>query len=239
MSEYIAAWDIAKKRDYTTGFVCRVSPEIVDGSTMTGTPDRVVKYLDILNIDKFNNITYPAMVQNIALRVGHERLVNNCDLIIDGTGVGEAVVDLLRERGLNPMPIVFTGGTQVQEVTADFGQTFGSGFRGVRMVKELHIPKADLVDAGKLVIQQGRVRLAPGLRYAHDFKDQMENFRGKVNEKTNRVKYEAEDEAVHDDMVVCYLMAAWWMIHGHGTDEIEERPIFTKAAETWEPADEW
>lgn len=216
-----------------------MTPELVDGSPTLRTADRIVKYLDIVHIDKFNNISYPRTADIIASRMGHTSLVNNADLLIDGTGIGEAVVDLLRDRHLAPLPIIFTGGEQVREVHEDMGHIFGSTFGGMRAVKEMHVPKADLVAAGQLLIQQGRVRVAPGLKYADDFKAQMEGFRGKVNER-GRVKYENESDTLHDDMVVCYLMAAWWMVQGQGAAAIKEVAIRQEDTEpAWEPADGW
>ena len=240
MNEYLSVWDIAKRRDFTTGFTCKVTPEILDGNARASSPDRIVNFLDILKIDKFNNISYPETVNRIALRMSHRDLVSNCDLLVDGTGVGEAVVDLLRERNLAPIPILFTGGTDAKAVYADFGTVFGGSFRGLQAVKEWRVPKADLVAAGQLVAQQGRVRIAQGIRYADDFRTQMEGFRGKVNEATGRKKYENENDEIHDDMVVCYLMAAWWMVQGQGAAAVKERRITEDTtAPTWEPSDNW
>ena len=172
--------------------------------------------------------------------MAHRDLVNNCELLVDGTGVGEAVIDLLRERGLSPMPILFTGGTEPRPVYADFGSVFGGGFRGMQAVKEYHVPKADLVAAGQLISQQGRVRVAPNLKYAEDFRLQMEGFRGRVNEATGRKKYENDTDDLHDDMVVCYLMAAWWMVQGQGAAAVKEVALDrNETAPTWEPSDNW
>jgi len=237
MNEYIAVWDIAKKRDFTTGFIIKRTAEIVAGSELLAAPDRVRIHADIVAIDKFNNMPYTRVAEVIESRMGHKDLAHSCDLLIDGTGVGAAVVDLLRERGLNPVPIVFTGGSSVREVTAPLGSMFhgGNALTPLKIVKELHVPKADLVAAGKLLIEQGRVRVAEGLRWGGDFKNQLLAFKGKVNEKGNR-KYEADTEGDHDDMVVCLLMAAWWILRGGSKDT--ERVIPAKdEPDSWSPSD--
>jgi len=233
----MAVWDIAKKRDFTTGFIVKRTAEIVTGSEILKSPDRVRIYADIVAIDKFNNIPYTRVAEIIESRMGHKDLAHSCDLLIDGTGIGAAVVDLLREKGLHPVPIVFTGGGTVREVTAPFGSIFkgGEALVPLKIVKELHVPKTDLVAAGKLLIEQGRVRVAEGLRWGQDFKDQLLAFKGKVNEKGHRT-YEADTEGDHDDMVVCLLMAAWWILRGGSKDE--ERVIPAKAEEdSWSPSD--
>ena len=232
-------WDIAQKRDFTTGFVVKRSPEIVTGSELLKAPDRVKVYADIVAIDKFNNIPYTRVAEIIESRMGHKDLRHSCDLLVDGTGVGAAVVDLLREKGLKPIPIVFTSGGAVREVTAPFGSMF-KGAPGqlspLKVVKELHVPKADLVAAGKLLFEQGRVRVADGLRWGGDFKAQMLAFRGKVNEK-GRTRYEADTEEDHDDMVVCLLMAAWWILRGGTKDEERVIPATSGQGDDWAPAD--
>ena len=98
---------------------------------------------------------------------------------------------------------------------AQFGNIFkgqDSTLSGLQVIENISVPKKDLVDAGKVMIQQGRLRVAPG-RWKDDFKEQLQRFKGKVNEKTKNIKYEAETEAVHDDLVVVFLMGAWWVLN--------------------------
>lgn len=235
----MAIWDPAQKRDFTSGFIVKRTPEIVNGSSLIQSPDRVRVYADIVAIDKFNNITYPRIADIIESRIGHKDLKHSCDLLVDGTGVGAALVDLLRDKDLRPIPIVFTGGGAVREVTTPFGTIFKNSpgqLCPLKVIRELHVPKADLVAAGKLLLEQGRVRVAEGLRWGQDFKDQLLAFRGKVNEK-GRAKYEADSEEDHDDMVVCFLMAAWWILRGGTKDEERVIPSSSSQGGDWEPAD--
>lgn len=228
MNEYVITVDIAKKRDFTSIFVMKRVPLLVPGNQALKSPERIVNYCHIVSIDKFNNISYPQVVEAIALRAGHESLVNNHDLLIDGTGIGEAVVDLVRQAGMVPISIVFTGGTQPREVAAEFGRLFDTDnqrLAPLQVVKEIHVPKADLVSAGSIMAQQGRVKVAQGLRWRDDFEAQLSAFKGKVNEKTRRIKYEAETESDHDDLVVCYLMGAWRQVNGvTETGRLRPRP---------------
>jgi hypothetical protein len=55
-----------------------------------------------------------------------------------------------------------------------------------------------------------------------------------VNEKQH-IRYEADTEALHDDLVVCYLMAAWWMTRSRA----EERalPMESDKVYDWNPMD--
>jgi hypothetical protein len=157
--------------------------------------------------------------------------------LVDGTGVGEAAVELIRRAGLNPLPILFTAAGAVKEKYADFGDVFGGRqgtLRGARILKEIHVPKKDLVTAGSILLQQRRIGAAPG-RWAEEFRKQLEAFRGKVNEATRRVVYEAEHESDHDDLVVCYLMGAWWILNRRERNAIEERRVTPEEQAVYDP----
>ena len=239
MSEYTVVVDPAKKRDFTSLFIVRQTPEIIPGARSLRAPDRVVNFLDVVHIDKFNNLSYPKLVEIVAARCGHRDIVNNHDLLVDGTGIGEAVVDLMRDKGLNPMPIVFTGGNQVTQIHAGFGEVFTGAvgkLAGARMVKELHVPKADLIAAGQLIMQQDRLRVAR-LAWEQDFKDQLLAFKGKVNDGGRVKSAEAETEKDHDDLVVCFLMAAWWMLSHETMAPDQVLPDRLRRDRDYEPAD--
>jgi hypothetical protein len=235
MNEYVITVDIAKKRDYTSIFIAKQTPDIVEGNPTLQNPDRIIKFMDIVYMEQFNNISYPNLVKIIGDRAGHSSLVGNSDLLVDGTGIGEAVVDLLREKGLSPIPIIFTGGNASREVYHEIGSVFSTTgqLRGARMLKEIHVPKTHLIDAGRIMMQQRRVRVAPGLKEADDFRNQLASFTTKANGKT-----EADSELTHDDKVVCFLMGAWWIVrHTGATDIQEKRIIHQQDDENWNPSD--
>jgi hypothetical protein len=243
MNEFIVSVDIAKRRDFFGIMALRDKPEIIPASAVLETPDRIVHFFEVSLIEKYQGLTYEEMADRIAIVMRHINLRNNADLLIDGTGVGEAAVEQVRKRGLSPIPILFTGGEAYSEKYADFGSLF-KGVPGqlntAHILKEIHVPKKDLVAAGNILLQQKRVRVAEG-RWKKDFMKQMQAFRGKVNETKSgktHISYEAEHESDHDDLVVCYLMAAWWIQRRRARDAIPERRLPAKEAMTsWEPLD--
>jgi hypothetical protein len=176
------------------------------------------------------------MADRIATIMQNPRLRMNTDLIVDGTGVGEAAVELIRKRGLYLIPIIFGGGETPREHYAEFGGIFSGTagqISGAKVLKDISVPKKDLVDAGKVMIQQGRLRIVPG-RWNEDFKRQISKFRGKVNENTRHTKYEAETEQVHDDLVVCFPMGAWFIFNRKEKgipEQVGKRNVTTG----WEP----
>ena len=217
--EYLILVDPGKKRDPTAIMVMRDNFTILDGSPRAGIPDKMQHGYEIVHIDKIIDTRFTEVCRIIAKITEHRQIKNNYELIVDGTGIGEVVIDILRESFLTPVPIVFTGSGQVREVFSSFGKVFGNGFTGAQVLKEIHVPKEDLVSAGQNIVQQGRLSIAPGLQFEEDFKRQLLMFRGKVNEKTRNVSYNANTEEDHDDLVVCFLMGAWWFTRSRKTDE--------------------
>lgn len=238
MKEYAVLVDIARKRDFTGIMVMKDFPEVVPEIKAIGTGPRVIHFYDIVHIEKFQGLRYQEIADRVAAVTDHSDLRNNSDLLVDGTGIGDAAVELMRGKSLYPLPIIFTASGQAREVYSDMGSVFGESGRlnAARVIKEIHVPKADLVAAGTLLLQQRRLRVAPG-RWADEFRKQLENFRGKVNEKTGRTKYEADTEAIHDDLVVCYLMGAWWFTNRKGKNEIPEREIADNRSAGFDPMD--
>jgi len=233
--EYLILVDPGKKRDPTAIMVMRDNIKILDGSKRAGVPDKIQHFYEIIHLDKVIDTRFTEVCRIINVITEHRDIKNNHDLVIDGTGIGEVVIDILRENYLIPVPIVFTGPGQVREVFSSFGKVFGNGFTGAQVLKEIHVPKEDLVAAGQNIVQQGRLAIAPGLKFEDDFKRQMLMFRGKVNEKTRNVSYNANTEEDHDDLVVCFLMGAWWFTRSRKTDEQVIPP--EKQKPDWNPMD--
>lgn len=206
---HVVAVDIAKKSDYTAIMVTQRGE---DG-------------YDIIFLSKLQGLSYPDVARTINRVMVHPRLSRAADLLVDSTGVGEAVIDLLRDQGLNPVSILFTGGKQTQEVSIP---RF-SGF--ARSVREYHVPKQELVTAGAVLLQQGKIRMVPSLECAGEFRQQMSAFTGKASKRG--IRYEAEDEFIHDDLVVCYLMTAWWILR-----KVEPQPAArAELPGDWNPYD--
>ncbi len=238
--EYICAVDIAKKRDYTTIQIYRDAKSAIHHPEESGRPDQIVSFLDLVYQAKLQAIRYTEQARIVYDLLNRIKMLHNTQLLVDGTGVGEAVVDIMRETGLNPLPIVFTGGTSVRPVYEEFGKVFGGSssqaFARAQVLKEIHVPKEDLVHAGMLMIQQKRIRLAQQLNHEDDFKRQMESFKGKVNEATGRRKFENESDDIHDDFVVTFLMAAWWRTYSRAS-QTTDREVREESNASWDVMD--
>ena len=239
MREYIVSVDIGQRTDPFCVHIYRDFAKIVDGSEVLKTDDRIVHYLDLMYEDQAKGLEYETMADYLATLVRHTAISNNYDMVVDSTGIGSAIVEMLRKRRLNPIPIWYTSSGSVKEIYTPMGQIFSSQHTlgSARALKEIHVPKADLVSSGMVLMQQGRLRITEGVKHIQRITTQLDRFKRFVDERTRRVTYEAESEAVHDEDVVCYLMAAWWMQRSRKDDYLQEQKLQKGEEKEYNPMD--
>jgi hypothetical protein len=117
----------------------------------------------------------------------------DASLLVDNTGVGRAVTDVLRDKGLYFKRVTLTGGSQVLR-----------GHTG-----EYRVPKADVVDSLVVPFQTGALKVAAGLELWPTLRTELLNFRRKINPATAHASYEHWRESDHDDLVLAAALAAW------------------------------
>lgn len=119
--------------------------------------------------------------------------LSGCQVGVDATGVGGAVVDLL--RSLNPacvlVAVVITGGEL---------------FRREGLV--WHVAKSLLVSNFVSLHHSGRWKVPAGLPMKAAWDAQLAAFREKQR-ASGSLAFEAEKESDHDDLVLAAMIAAW------------------------------
>lgn len=118
-----------------------------------------------------------------------------CELVVDHTGVGRAVVDLLHER--RP-PVV------IVPITITAGHDFTNDHRG-----GYHVPKKELVSALNLAMQTRRLKVSPALPLAETLATELSNFRVKIS-KANNEQFGSWRDGEHDDLVLAVALSVWW-----------------------------
>jgi hypothetical protein len=141
--------------------------------------------------------SYVEQVDRVVKIMGQPALVG-AKLIVDGTGVGVAVCDLMRARGLKPIVVSITGG---ESASVD----------GPR----LHVPKRDLAGVLQAMFGCRRIRVARGLELGQAFVRELQAFSVKVS-KSGHDTYEALRESDHDDLVLAVSLAVWYAERVHG-----------------------
>lgn len=140
---------------------------------------------------------YQTIADDTALRWSSPEVVlSERHLVVDATGVGRPVTEMLVQHGLEPVMVIITGGHDVTVVKGPAGL-------------EYRVPKRDLAMAMQLVLQAGRFKVAPALPHAATLKAEFQNFRVKLT-KTGHDVYEAWREGDHDDLLLAIATGVWW-----------------------------
>ena len=140
--------------------------------------------------------SYPAVVERVAEVLAKPRLRGRCDLVVDYTGVGRPIVDMMRGASLPVQPVTITGGHK---------ETFDDEEGAWR------VPKRDLVSRLLTMVDSGRLKFAPKLELAGTLAKELDAFRPKTSAHGHS-NYESWREGVHDDLVLALALATWWAL---------------------------
>ena len=187
---FVAGLDIGQAADYTALAVL----QIIVPMAMRGVPVVVGPTVySLVVMERFPlGMRYPAMIDTVRQRLNMPQLRGHTALVVDATGVGAPVLDLLRLAGLNSIGVTIHGGENV--VTVD------GGYR---------VPKRDLVASMQVLLQQGRLKFAGHLAELPILEKELANFRYTLS-ATGHDSYAAWRVGDHDDMVLAVALAAWW-----------------------------
>lgn len=224
MNEYIIGVDIAKKQDRTVIVIAQKAQDFQrDG--------RCISYLNVLDLQMIEKMTYPDLARYIKRLDLNADLHGNNDLLVDSTGVGEAVCDMMEDIGLSPIRVMFTGG-DTSRIT---GTRNANGFMS-RM--QVNVPKNELVDTLQMALQERRLRLAEGIPFEQDIRKQFSHFVG-VMSKSKNIIYNNDSDDVHDDIVCAMALIVWHFMQSDGArsdfrfePELEGQAIGSRLDET-------
>src|SRR5215211_7434583 len=189
--------DLGQSADYTAlAVVQSVHTRKADGQTAKG--------LHLRHLERYPLRTpYPEIVEKVVALVRDERLSpTEYDpsrgrysskppaLVVDNTGVGVAVTDLLKSKGLKFTPVTITAGDTAHRVKGTW-----------------RVPKRDLVAALEVPFHTGELKVAEGLMLWPVLKEELLNFRRKIDLKTAHDSYEHWRESDHDDLVLATALA--------------------------------
>src|SRR5215212_7731058 len=193
--------DLGQAADYT-------AVAVIEDGKKKNPAGGIESYLHLRHLERYDLRTlYPDIAEGVAALMRDERLSPQeydpsrlryfrtaPELIVDQTGVGPAVTDILKKKGLKFKAITITGGDDVHAV--------GGG--------RYRVPKRDLISALEVPFQTGELRVAEDMRLWPELKKELLNFRRKINLKTAHDSYEHWRESDHDDLVLAAALACWW-----------------------------
>jgi hypothetical protein len=163
-----------------------------------GGRDQVEDTFDVRHLARLPlGLSYPAVVQEVAMLLARPPLVGNCELVIDATGVGRAVADLFDTAGMKPRRVTITAGAE---------QTLVNG--GWNVAKQILV---SMLDAR---LHTGELRFAKELTEAGTMQEELKDFRRHVT-SAGRYTFEAR-VGKHDDLVLAVAIGLWWAIFSRG-----------------------
>jgi hypothetical protein len=193
--EYFIGLDLGQSQDYTAIAVIE-KERLLTGERDAGTREwKTETRWNLRHMDRPSLGTpYPAIVDRVKGLIARSPLMGNSELVVDATGVGAPVVDLLKRSqiGAPVRAVTITGGDAVN---------YSDG--------RYRVPKRDLVSNLAVLFQGKHLRIADGIPFADVLVQELLNFRAKINVRTGNDSYEAWREGVHDDLVLAVALACW------------------------------
>jgi hypothetical protein len=188
---YFVGLDLGQVQDYT-------ALAVIEAADTQGAWDPVnlyfrrhrelrLRYLERMPLGR----PYPEMVARTGQVMRSGELVSASRyLAVDGTGVGRAVVDLLRQEKLPCLlwPVVITGG---------HAEGYGDGF--------YKVPKRDLLVGLQVMLQTGELRIAADVPEAAALGRELSAIRVEISESGR----EGWRSGAHDDLVFAVALACW------------------------------
>ena len=131
---------------------------------------------------------YPKVVEKLRELARSRGLAGNCALVVDGTGVGTPVVDMLRaaDLGCEITSVIITGGEKPT----------GSGSR-------VNVPKKDLIACVQLALERGELKIARKITEVRTL------VRELIDVRVSGVRIGADGAGEHDDLVIALALACW------------------------------
>jgi phage FluMu gp28-like protein len=136
---------------------------------------------------------YPKVVERVRSMVWHESLRGNCAVVVDATGVGAPVVDMLRSGGL---------GCEVSAVNITGGE------KETQSGHVWNVPKRDLMAGVQVLLEKRELKIARGLKETGPLIRELTNVRMTAS-GGGKVRMGADGCGEHDDLVIALALACW------------------------------
>jgi hypothetical protein len=190
---YFIGLDLGQSQDFTAIAILETA-EVTGEWDPAGFARRVSAAYRLRHLERVPLGTpYPEVVARVRDVARSQELRGNCSLMVDATGVGRPVVDLLRRADLECpiLPALITGGE---------AEGCGKGY--------YRVPKRDLMVGLQVLLQRGDLQIAKGLKLAGTLVQEMSSVRVRQT-GTGHEQFGAWREGEHDDLVFAVALACW------------------------------
>ena len=167
------------------------------GKTRDHTAIAIVERGDTLQLRYAERVPlgtpYPKVVDRVRHMVRHDHLRGRCVVVVDATGVGAPVVDMLRsgQLGCDVIAVNITGG----EKESQSGNVW-------------NVPKRDLMARVQVLLEKGELKIALRLKEAGPLVRELTDVRMAAG-SGGSLRMGAEGGGQHDDLVIALALACW------------------------------
>lgn len=192
-TQFYMGLDLGQSRDFSALVVVEMFG-VIDTTDWRVEPKWEFTEYRVRHIHRYPlGTAYPRIAHDIVRLQDHPNLRGKCELAVDYTGVGRAVVDILKDEGVKRMTtIAITGGDNVNKnSTYDFS-----------------VPKRELLSTVHALFHAHQIRANPDLPFTEEIRQEIGNFGTKIN-NNGHITYEALLASDHDDLVISLSMACW------------------------------
>ena len=187
--QYVSGLDLGKMADYSALATAERTETVENG--------KIVRHYGFRYLKRWQLHTdYTEIARDVAALFGREPLTGSA-LAVDATGVGAAVVEIIRaaKPKCKLWPVTITGAQLVRSVHDPY-----IGWK---------VPKKELADTTQALFGTKRLLISPGMPLTKVLTRELQSFTVKVNIATGNESFEAWRTRDHDDLVLAVAMAAW------------------------------
>ena len=194
---FLIGVDLGQRRDHSAVAVVERMPREARGfdpvawrMNVEALPDEwVVRHLERMPL----GTPYTEVTERVVALARHPRLQGSCRLVVDATGVGMPVVDMLRAArpGCAILPVWITGGEKER-------------FDGAVW----RVPKLDLLARLQALLETKRLRIPRRMRETERLMRELMSMRSE-RRASEHLKVGAEGAGEHDDLALAVGLAVW------------------------------
>jgi hypothetical protein len=204
-SRFAVGCDLAQQNDWTALAIIEHQVGVLDSNSALDRhcgiavhPQVKAEYMDLRHLERVRGVSYMDIVGRLKTLMATLPLCGDArtppaELVVDATGVGRGVCDLISDAGLPFIGVVITGGNETTRAEGNFW----------------HVSKLDLVSRLDGKLHSGALRIAAALKEAPNLAEELKNFRRAVS-ASGRATFGARATA-HDGLVLSCALAIWWL----------------------------
>jgi hypothetical protein len=181
-AQYFAGLDLGQSRDYSALAVVERTEILLDERDGVTYERRAARRFRVRLLERGALGTpYPDVVERVRGVMAVKALAGRCTLVMDATGVGAPVLDLLRraDLGCAVEPVILTGGE-----------------RGSRSGGVWRVPKRDLVTGLLVMLEKRELAISRRVAGAEALAKELASFG-------------ARRSGEHDDLVMALALGCW------------------------------